>query len=267
MSNASSRGQVSSSAAEVYESFFVPSLFQQWTERMCDAARLAPGQRALDVACGTGVLARAAAARVGPTGHVAGIDINEGMLAVARSTSPAIEWQQCPAEQIAFEDGAFDAVLCQFGLMFFADRARAVREMARVLRRGGRLAVAVWDDLASSPGYAAMASLLQRLFGDTATRALQAPFALGAKRGLAQCFAAPDLVDVQIATHEGNAVFESIDAWVYTDIKGWTLAELIDDAQFAQLLEAARLEFRRFVEPDGRVVFRVPAHIASAVKR
>src|SRR5262245_2671177 len=136
------RGQVSSSAAEIYESFFVRCLFQQWTARMCDTGHLQSGQRVLDVACGTGVLARAAALRVAPGGHVIGGDINEGMLAVARRSAPAIEWHQCAAEQLPFDDGSFDAVLCQFGLMFFTDRDQAVHEMARVLRPGGRLAVA-----------------------------------------------------------------------------------------------------------------------------
>src|SRR5262245_4475431 len=106
-----SHGQVSSNAAEVYESFFVRCLFQQWTDRMCDAAHVSEGQRVLDVACGTGVLARTAAARVGPRGHVVGADINEGMLAVARRTSPSIEWCNCPAERLAFADGSFGAVL------------------------------------------------------------------------------------------------------------------------------------------------------------
>jgi ubiquinone/menaquinone biosynthesis C-methylase UbiE len=262
--SSNTRGQVSSNAAEVYESFFVRCLFQQWTDRMCDAAHVSDGQRVLDVACGTGVLARTAAARVGPRGHVVGADINEGMLAVARRTSPAIEWCNSPAERLAFPDRSFDAVLCQFGLMFFADRSAAVREMARVLRPGGRLAVAVWDELASTPGYNAMTELLQRMFGDRAADALREPFSLGDKAVLAQYFKDPRLDSVKITTHEGSARFASIDDWVHINIKGWTLADMIDDAQVAELLEAARVEFRRFVQPDGSVVFRTPAHIVSA---
>jgi SAM-dependent methyltransferase len=264
--SSSNRGLVNSSAAEVYESFFVRALFQQFAVPMCDAARLAQGQRVLDVACGTGVVARAAAGRVGPQGHVTGSDISEIMLAVARRTNPTIEWRQCPAEQLAFGDRTFDAVTCQFGLMFFTDRAQAVQEMARVLRPGGRLAVAVWDSLPSTPGYDAMTDLLQRLFGDAAADALRAPFTLGDKRALLQYFDGARLDDVTVTTHPGTARFESIDAWVHVNIKGWTLADLIDDAQLEQLLAASRTECRRFVQADGSVVFPVPAHIVTAAR-
>jgi len=241
-------------------------IIEGFVEKVCrDIGKLQ--LRILDVGCGTGALL-SRLYQICPQAELVGVDPVPEMLAVARGKlSSSVELREAYAEQLPFKEESFDAIVSCNMFHYIRHPSAALKEMARVLRRGGRLAVAVWDDLDSSPGYAAMASLLQRLFGDTATRALQAPFALGAKQGLAQCLAAPDLVDVQIATHEGSAVFESIDAWVYTDIKGWTLAELIDDAQFAQLLEAARLEFRRFVEPDGRVVFRVPAHIASAVKR
>jgi ubiquinone/menaquinone biosynthesis C-methylase UbiE len=97
----------------------------------------------LDVACGTGVVAREAARRVGPAGAVAGLDRNEGMLAVARRMAPGIAWRHGLAEALPFPDGAFDAVICQFGLMFFEDRGKALGEMWRALRPGGRLAVAV----------------------------------------------------------------------------------------------------------------------------
>src|SRR5688500_16775452 len=128
------RGQVNSSAAEIYESFFVPALFQEWAGRVADTAHIQLGQRVLDVACGTGVLARAAADRAGAGGSVTGLDINEGMLAVAAQKAPHIDWRQGQAEALPFEDGTFDAVVSQFGLMFFDDRAAAIREMRRVLR-------------------------------------------------------------------------------------------------------------------------------------
>ena len=169
MMAASDRGQVSRSAAEVYEEFFVPALFRQWVQPVADAADIRAGDRVLDVACGTGILARHAATRVGAAGSVCGVDINEGMLAVARREAPEIEWRKGAAEALPFADDGFDAVVSQFGLMFFADQAKAIREMRRVLRPGGRLAVAVWDSLANTPGYAAMTALLQR--GKRGTRA------------------------------------------------------------------------------------------------
>src|SRR5262245_21700611 len=159
-------GQVSADAAEIYEEFYLPALFQEWTGRMADAAHVAPGQRVLDVACGTGVLARAVGDRVGPAGSDVGLDLNPGMLAVARRTAPAIDWRQGRAESLPFPSASFDAVLSQFGLMFFADRPAAIREMQRALRPGGHLAVAVWASLDDTPGYAAFVALLRRLFGE-----------------------------------------------------------------------------------------------------
>jgi SAM-dependent methyltransferase len=140
----SDRGQVSGNAAEVYEEFFVPALFREWAIRVADAADIQPGWRVLDVACGTGILARTIAERLGAKGSVVGLDLNEGMLQVAKRKAPAIEWRQGRAESLPFEAHSFDATVSQFGLMFFEDRRAALQEMARVLKPGGHLAVAVW---------------------------------------------------------------------------------------------------------------------------
>jgi SAM-dependent methyltransferase len=177
--DASQQGQVTRSAADIYEEFFVPALFAAWPGPVADAAGIGPGQKVLDVACGTGVLAREAASRVRPGGTVTGLDRNDGMLAVARRKAPEIEWRQGEAEALPFPDGRFDAVVSQFGLMFFEDRVLALAEMWRVLGPGGRLAVAVWDALERTPGYAAMTALLQRLFGARIADALRAPYCLG----------------------------------------------------------------------------------------
>lgn len=86
-------GQVLQSPAEVYDSFFVPAIFQGWTSRVADAAMVSSGQRTLDVACGTGALTCDVAHRVGENGFAAGLDLNEGMLGVAKRKAPEIEWR------------------------------------------------------------------------------------------------------------------------------------------------------------------------------
>ena len=260
------RGQVNRSAAEIYEEFFVPALFHEWAPRVAAAADVRPGNKVLDVACGTGVVAREAVRRARPGGEVTGLDRNPGMLAVARRQAPEIAWREGLAEALPFEAETFDAVVSQFGLMFFDDRQRALQEMWRVLRPGGRLAVAVWDRLETSPGYAAMTALLQRLFGEPIAAGLRAPFVLGDPAELRSLFAAAGLPEVQVATEVGTARFPSIESWVHTDVKGWTLADLIDDAQYRVLLQAARTELKRFAGPDGKVTFAAPAHIVSVTK-
>src|SRR5919108_5331348 len=116
-------------AANAYEALFVPALFGQWAPRVADAAQIQPGQRVLDVGCGTGVLAREVASRMGSSGRVAGIDPSPGMVAVAKQLAPTVDWREGLAESLPFPDQSFDAVVSQFGLMFFTDRRQALREM------------------------------------------------------------------------------------------------------------------------------------------
>lgn len=264
--NNSQTGQVTQSAAEIYEEFFIPALFQEWPERIADAAHIQAGQHVLDVACGTGILARAIAKRVGPTGSVTGLDINEGMLTMAKKKAPNLEWKQGRAESLPFEDNTFDTVVSQFGLMFFEDRLAAVREMSRVLRPGGQLAIAVWSTLEKTPGYAAMAALLERLFGPETAEALHAPYSLGDLEILLPLFDDPNLQDINVATLDGIAHFPSISAWVFTDIKGWTLSDSINEAQYEHLLGEAEKELQPFVRADRTVEFRAPAHIVTATR-
>lgn len=261
--NEIARGQVIQSAAEIYDQFFLPALFEEWPDRVLAAAQVKPGQDVLDVACGTGVLTLVAADKVGSDGSVTGLDINEGMLAVARKKSDAIEWRHGKAESLPFPDEHFDRVVCQFALMFFDERRAAIREMTRVLRPGGRMAVAVWDSLENTPGYAAVSSLLQRLFGEEAAESIRAPYNLGDVQVLQSIFTGNGLSDLEIMTHQGTARFPSLESWMFTDIKGWTLAGLIDDDQFQLLLGEARKELRQFAGEDGKVAFPAPAHIVT----
>ena len=259
-------GQLTGTAADIYEEFFVPALFGQFAPRIADALRLHPEDRVLDVACGTGVVAREAARRVATAGQVVGLDRNEAMLAVARRLAPTIGWQSGRAESLPFAAASFDAVACQFGLMFFEDRKAALREMWRVLRPGGRLAVAVWAALQRSPGYATLAALLDRLFGREVASSLHAPFVLGDERALLALFRDAGIASPQLTTVDGTARFASVEAWVHTDIKGWTLADVLDDTQYSRLLAEAKTVLKPYADRDGRVAFPAPALLVTAVR-
>ena len=264
--DAAEKGQVPRSAADVYEEFFVPALFQEWVRPVSEAAGVSPGQRVLDVACGTGVLTRDVQERVGPDGEVAGLDRNEGMLEVARRKSPGIEWKLGQAENIPYSGDSFNTVVSQFGLMFFEDRKASLKEMWRVLKPGGRLAIAVWDTLQNNSGYAVMTALLRRLFGDDAAKALEAPYNLGPTDALLPLFAEAGLPDAQVQTLAGTTQFPSIDAWVHTDVKGWTLADMIDEAQYQLLRKEAVVALKEFQLGDGTVAFPSSAHIITVAK-
>jgi ubiquinone/menaquinone biosynthesis C-methylase UbiE len=130
-------------AAENYEKYFVPVIGGRFALDLVNEAGLRPAERVLDVACGTGTIARLAAERVGVNGRVAGVDVNAGMLSVARSlpSETPIKWYETAAESMPLPDQSFDVVFCGLGLQFFADKTAALREMHRVLKPGGRLYV------------------------------------------------------------------------------------------------------------------------------
>lgn len=253
--------------ARAYENLHVPALFKQWCPRVLDAAGVSVGDGVLDVACGTGVLAREAAVRVGAGGSVAGVDPGRGMLAVAKELAPHIEWRAGTAESLPYPDRLFDAVCCQFGFMFFTDRSLALREMIRVLRPGGKLAVAVWDSLENSEAYPVEVELLERLAGVAAANALRAPFVLGNKDALAAMFEDSGVESVAVATHNGTARFPSIRTMVEADLRGWlpVMGVLLKEEQIQEILEEAENALAGYVSDDGQVVFNSPAHIVTGV--
>ncbi len=260
------KGQVAASAAEIYEQFFVPALFHEWPGRVLEIAQVGSGHQVLDVACGTGVLARSAASVVGDTGGVVGLDINDGMLAVAKSKSSSVVWQHGAAESLPFENETFDRVVSQFGLMFFPDQVKAIAEMLRVLKSDGVACVAVWGSLAGTPGYLAVAEMLRELFGPEVAQSIEAPYSLGDTEQLQQLFVDAGAANIDVQTVSGTARFESLESWLYTDIKGWTLADVIDDAGYERLTQAAPEFLSAFVGADGRVAFDAPAHLVRFTK-
>lgn len=262
--SAAETGQVTENAAEVYEELFVPALFEPWAERVAEAAGIGSGQDVLDVGCGTGVLAREAAHRTWPGGSVTGLDLNPGMLAVAKSKEPGITWEEGQAEDLPFPDERFDAVVCQFSLMFFEDRVAALEEMWRVLRPNGQLAVAVWDILEHSPGYNELAGFLEEALGDEASEGLRVSFGLGDADTLVDLFARAGIADVELATHEGRAHFPTLEAFFRAEVKGWTLADEVSQERYQELLAEAGARLGPFVQPDGAVAFPLPAHIVTA---
>jgi uncharacterized protein (DUF1330 family)/SAM-dependent methyltransferase len=261
------RGTTPKTPAEIYDSLFVPALFRQWGPIVAAEARIGRGDRVIDIACGTGVLALAALDRVGAEGKVVGLDPNTDMLCVARRKSTRIDWREGRAEQVPFPDESFDAAVSQFGLMFFEDRAAGLREMMRVLKSGGRLAVAVCDSLDESPGYAAVAEMLERLFGSDVANAFRAPFVLGNAELLHSLCAKAGIERAEVRRHRGTVRFTSIESLISTERACiWTLGGLLDNEQFKRLLEEAERALAPFVTAAGAVIFDMPALVITASK-
>lgn len=165
--------------AENYERFFVPAIGAPLASHLVRRARVQPTERVLDVACGTGIVARLISETVGTEGSLAGLDPNAAMLAVARTVTPPtakIEWYEAPAEEMPLPTESLDVVLCQMGLQFMPDRSAALAEMRRVLRNKGRL-------LLSMPGpmtgiFADLASAMEQHIGPQAAGFVSQVFSL-----------------------------------------------------------------------------------------
>lgn len=251
-------------AATAYEALFVPALFGQWAPMVADAAKIKRGDRVLDIACGTGVLARESVTRTGRSDRVAALDPNAGMLAVARRLAPDIDWREGTAEALPFPDCSFNAVVCQFGLMFFTDRELAIREMRRVMVPGGTCAVAVWDAIENAPVFAALVDLLDRVVGRRAGDALRAPFALGDKQSLAALFHRAGASSVDITSHLGRARFPSMREFVEAEVRGWlpAMGVVVPEPQINSLMTAAEGVLTPYVTGD-ELAFGISAHLVT----
>jgi SAM-dependent methyltransferase len=253
--------------AEIYDAYFVPALFAQWGPIVAAEAGVRKGDRVLDVACGTGALTLAAAETTGPSGSVVGLDVNPEMLAVARGKSTSIEWLEGTAEALPFADDSYDAVVSQFGFMFFADKPKALGEMMRVLKPGRRLAVAVCDAVENSPGYGTFALLLDRLFGKEVGDAFRAPFSLGDTGRLNEICSEAGIADANVVRRSEKVRFRSIDVLVSTERACvWTLGGLLTEAQFERLRKESETALGPFVIDGGGIEFDMPSLIIKARK-
>ena len=256
----SSGWEVDDDAAELYEEYFVPIIFAPWGERLVDRADLHAGDRVLDVATGTGIVARRAAAAVGERGSVAGVDIDDGMLAVAkdraRNIHPPIEWRAGDAADLPFADDRFDAVFCQQGLQLFDDPYTALEEMHRVLSPDGVAVLAVWRSVAYSPGYVVLADALDRHLEEGAGEMMRSPFDAWDTADLRTLVEDAGFGDVTTTIGIGSERFPSIEEFVRREIVVTPLADRFESADSttrSALIGAVEDGLRDYVDDDGLV--------------
>jgi len=267
--------QIAGNSSETYQHALVPAVFAPWAPLVVALADPRPGDRVLDIACGTGVVTRLAAQQVGRTGKVTGLDLNPGMLAFAASLTPSdpptnapIMWREASATNKPLPDAAYDIAYCQLGLQFFPDRPAAMREMYRVLVPGGRLGLMVWQGIQYTPGFGALAAALNRYVSSEAAGIMRAPFALSEAQQLRELVMAGGFCDITIHSVAGTVRFPSVSRFVQDYVRGSPLSAhvaKVSDESRAALVSEVGDALTSYVAGDG-LAFPIKAHLASAKK-
>ena len=259
------------SVPKAYDEFFVPRLFEPWAKLLLEAADLRRGESVLDVATGPGTVARLAAVRLGAEGRVVAIDIAQPMLDIAKAKAPPpdaapIEYLNSPAVPLPAAAGAFDAVLCQQGLQFFPDRAAALREMRRVLKPGGRAAIAVRAELERNQIFAGFHAALRDGAPAALADLIVAPFSWPSGAALKSAAEDAGFRDVRLSTPALPMVLEggveqAVQSFAATPVSPG-VAELAQDIQHA-VFARMRDEMAGLLT-DGRVVGAMTSNIIVA---
>ena len=263
--------QLSGNAAERYERVLVPAIFAPWAADLVALAKLRPGKRVLDVACGTGVVARLAAERVGPEGHITGLDLNEGMLEVARSQpipagAAAVAWVQSSALAMRLPDSSFDVVLCQQGIQFFPDRPQALREMIRVLVPSGRVFASVWEG--PTPYTTAMWNAVERHVGADAATTLRKSRASEDPKALQDLMRQAGFRDVKIVCRTRTARLPAVGDFILRHLAATPVAhtvEALSDSARKALSEDAATALRPYADGDG-IAFPDTANVLTGIR-
>jgi ubiquinone/menaquinone biosynthesis C-methylase UbiE len=253
------------SAPENYEKYFVPAIGAPLATDLVDLAAPTSGERVLDLACGTGVVARLAARRVGPDGTVTGIDINPGMLAVARAASPeaGIQWHEASADQLPCTDESIDVVLCSLGAPFFPDRPAALRDARRVLVPGGRLALNAPGPI--PPIFAILEEAIARHAGPSAARFIRTVFSLDDAAAIREALSTAGFSDVDTTptTRTLHLPTPREFLWQYVHSTPLAAAAASMDSEQRAALERDVVEGWQPLTTDGRLRLRLDLTIAT----
>ena len=245
---------------ENYEKYFVPAIGRPLADDLLVAAALRPNKRVLDVACGTGLVTRLAARQVGSVGSVAGLDVNPGMLSVARATTPSdmsIEWYEASAEAMPLPDGSFDVVLCQMGLQFVANKLEALKEIRRILGSSGRVVL-------NLPGptpklFAGLGDALAQHIDPKGAAFVNLVFSLHDAEEIRDLMTSAGFRDLEIAKSHKMLRLPAPEDFLWQYVHSTPLAELIgtaSDAQRAALTADVGKRWQEFVR-DGAMTLEV----------
>jgi ubiquinone/menaquinone biosynthesis C-methylase UbiE len=249
-----------------YERFFVPVIGRPLAVDLVEQADLQVRQNVLDVACGTGIVARLAYEKVGTDGCVSGLDINPGMLAVARSVSEFIDWHEAGAEAIPIPEDTFNVVFCQMGLQFMEDKAAALKEMRRVLAPGGYLFINVPGPIAEP--FVLMADALKNYIGEKAAGFVSSVFSLYDSDEIKELASRAGFRNIQINTYKKELHLPKIEEFLWQYIQSTPLADVVSEADEASCMALEKNVAKRWqsISENGSVVYAQPMVTMAAQK-
>lgn len=253
---------------ELYDRHMGPVLFEPYARDL--AARVpSDAQRILELAAGTGRVTRHLMTALPPDGELTVTDLNEPMLVEARRRlpgDPRLRWQAADMQALPFDDGTFDVVACQFGLMFVPDKARAAGEMRRVLRRGGTLLLSTWDDRANNPASQALQELAFAELPADPPNFMLTPFSMPDPVALEALFAAAGFSSVHVETVAMTGTASSADDLATGFVRGNPLwNQLVERAIDADAFQARVAERLRRDFGDAPCQSALSAHVVIAV--
>ena len=253
--------EITDGYVSMHEQYLVPAIYAQWAVQVAEIAEIELGQHVLDVATGTGTLARAAQMETGLTGRVVGLDASEKMLESAHRQSRGIEWKHGDATAMPFGRNEFDRVICQFALMFIANRVAAIKEMLRVCKPDGLVVLATWGPLLQGEAYDTLTRLIQHHRGYKAASRLSIPWALG-KPGVMDALLLSSGVNEYVC-HErvGQARYPSIQSFVETHLRLAGEFDNLDKQGFDEIMDTAYTKLSRFAAPGGQLIARLNVNI------
>lgn len=245
----------------VQEQYLVPAIYAQWANRVAEISEIEIGQEVLDVACGTGTLARAVRLETGLRGKIIGLDLSEKMLESAHRQSSGIEWQLGDATNMPFEKNRFDRVMCQFSLMFIANRVGAIKEMLRVCKPDGLVVAATWGELHHGGAYDTLIQLVAKLRGAQAAANMSSPWALGKPGVLDALLLTSGINEYECHERFGKASYPSIRAFLESHLRLAGEYDNMDADEFQELWDAANLQLRPFLGSGGQLIAQLNANI------
>lgn len=246
---------------KMHEDYFVPAIYAQWAHHVTELSEIELGQSILDVACRTGTLSRMVKLETGFKGRVIGLDKDEKMLSKANQLSQGIEWQTGSAAKLPFEDDQFDRVTCLFGLTMMKNKVAVIKEMLRVCKPRGLVAIAVMAPLNHFKAYSTLVDLVRHFSGSKAAVNMSKPFSLGATGKMDSMLLSAGANEYECHERPGMATFPTANSFVETHLRAAGGFHDMRRDDFQTLLKVARQELSPYLISGGKVAAALDAEI------